>query len=259
MSGQGRRVEIVIPVRNIWWIGVLARVYRGHGLAPIWIVDRGSHWLFRALAWAVCRRRQTVRPTARRAETMLEPVIAGLASDWVVRLDGDEIPSPGLIALIARLEAGEDPGHDYLGITRRWLREGPTGIEVSMNGFFGHQGRDYQYRIWRRAEIEITRDIHTPGIVIRPERVGFAADDCVIWHFNWICYSLAERRAKIASYDAQRQGAGSGFREFYLPEEAPERYSFQPMEGTASAAPIRRIARFRRSAFARLLLWLGPS
>lgn len=264
-GGQGgrRRVEIVIPVRHIWWAGILARHYARRGLEPIWIIDRGSHWLFRLWAALWLRRRVSVRPTAPRAETMLGPVVAGLDCDWVVRLDGDEIPSDGFAALLARLEAGAAPEFETAGClaaARRWLRAEGGRIERSENRLFGRGGEDHQYRIFARAGLEITEAIHTPGFVVPTDRLVFLPPEICIWHVNWICYSAEERRAKIAGYDAQSAGAGSGFRDFYLPEDAaPGTHRWLPCGEAGPAKTAARIARFRAGWLCRLLLRIGPN
>ncbi|MEM1344210.1 MAG: hypothetical protein AAGI34_06465 [Pseudomonadota bacterium] len=258
-GGPGRRVEIVIPVRHIWWIGILVQFYRARGLDPIWIVDASASWAFRLLARRHCPRLALVHPTAPRAETMLAPVIDALDCDWIVRLDGDELPSDALIETIHGL--GHDTQHpDFLGSTRAWLRLKDGRIERAHNTIFGPEGQDWQYRILRRSAVEIATEIHTPGFAIDPTRLGYLPGEACLWHFNWICYARHEREAKIAAYDAQKPGAGSDFRQFYLPEEAPPGvHDWQPIHAPGTERILRRIARHRDAVSSRLAVALaGP-
>ncbi|GMG81946.1 hypothetical protein LNKW23_11590 [Paralimibaculum aggregatum] len=263
-GAERRALEIVIPIRHVWWIGLLARHYAARKLHPLWILDANAHWLFRLWARLRLRRVVTVRASAPRAETMLGPAVSVLDCDWVVRMDGDELPSEALVAALHRLAAGElaEASGDIacLACARRWLRLEDGRVVFSRNRLFGREGEDHQYRVFRRAGLAFTEAIHTPGFEVDTRRLRFLGPETCIWHFNWICYSTAERRAKITAYDAQAPDAGSDFRAFYLPEEAPAgTHDWAPCPEPAVAAMCRRIARFRASPLCRLLLRIGPN
>lgn len=255
-----RRVEVIIPVRNVWWIGILSGYYTAHGVEPVWIVDRTSHPLFLLVARFTCRRRIMVRPKARRAETMLEPVVPRLECDWVVRFDGDELPSERLLERLAEIEAGKEPALDCLALVRHWTRHSSDrGFEYSRCALFGPDGIDFQYRAFRRSTLCIDESIHTPGFRVDKDRTEYCSPDMALWHFNWICYSRTERARKITIYDQQAPNAGSYFRAVYLPEEAAEgTHSWETAIDPVVLAVLLRIARYRKSPWGRILARLGP-
>jgi hypothetical protein len=138
---------------------------------------------------------------------------ARCASEWVLTVDDDEIPSRGLLDALRALTSARDVTHYWL--PRRWLY--PT------------VGRYLDARPWRpdyqprlvlndRRFVSFPAETHVPVAAIGPSRYL----DTPLYHLDTVLNSREVREAKARRYERLHPGkrvAGRPLNEaFYLPE-----------------------------------------
>jgi hypothetical protein len=121
-------------------------------------------------------------------------------TDWILRLDCDEVPSPALIEAACRfVDSGSDA---VMGFERHQLLWRNGKFRTAETDRFQPK-RQMQYRLFNRQSVSFVRDIHTPGI--RVDRSVFAPSDAPLYHMSWIFLSLEDRKRKASRYDAHGQ------------------------------------------------------
>ncbi len=140
--------------------------------------------------------------------------------EWVLRLDGDEVASPGLIAAIPHLVQRRDVLQYH--IPRRWLFP-DAGHWLNELPWFP----DYQNRLVRNdGTLWFEGIAHSGAGAVLPCRYL----EQPIYHLNLLTLGAADRIAKMEIYEARRAGVvapgGGSVNRFYLPERyarmAPE-------------------------------------
>jgi polysaccharide pyruvyl transferase WcaK-like protein len=145
-------------------------------------------------------------------EANLQWLHAECRSDWVMRVDGDEVPSA---ALIERLEAGGwDEGVTHVNVPRRWLWTGADHV-LDHSPWWP----DFQLRLVRRGMAGFPTAVHQPPEVAGPGRYL----EEPIYHLDLLLQDEQARLAKALRYESQRPGlrseAGLGQNVgFYVPE-----------------------------------------
>jgi hypothetical protein len=131
--------------------------------------------------------------------------------DWILRLDGDEVPSPALVEALPELVSATDvvqyctPRRWLFPDEDRWLGEPPWVP-------------DYQIRLVRNdpAVLRFPGLIHTSAEPVLPRRYL----EQPIYHLVLMLTPASEREARITRYDALRTRAAPDVDNaaFYLPE-----------------------------------------
>jgi hypothetical protein len=138
------------------------------------------------------------------------------ASEWILNIDDDEVPSATLLTRLPELLAAEVT---HWWLPRRWL--------VGSVDTFLDQAPwvpDYQLRLYRNdpATLRFLDEFHRPLVVSGP--AGFARDP--LWHLDCVLNSFECRRSKVLAYERSRRGmrvAGLAHNSsFYLPELQPD-------------------------------------
>jgi FkbM family methyltransferase len=141
---------------------------------------------------------------------------ARCSGDWIFRIDGDEVPSAGLLAALPELASRRDVSQ--YRVPRRWL-----------HGDFDHWlsglpwWPDYQIRMVRNdGTLRFPAIQHTAAVPLRPAEYL----ETPIYHGDLLLNSLEQRRAKAHAYRRRRPGltapGGGPINErFYLPEDSP--------------------------------------
>jgi len=122
-------------------------------------------------------------------------------TDWILRLDCDEVAN---LALIRLCEAFVREQRDtVIGFERDQLLLGNDELlYCATNDRFSPQ-RHMQPRLFNRGRVTFDKRIHTPGI--RCDRLFVAPSVARIYHFSWIFSSWADRLAKSGRYDKAGQ------------------------------------------------------
>jgi hypothetical protein len=221
-------IDIVIPSRNaLPWVFAIRRAYRRLGLQPRYFIDERSSRLYRKLAGWLLSETSTLRGTAAHLEPMLPEIVEACASEWILRVDDDEIPSAALVHWLKQSLRVID--RRVVAIPRRALMF--HGEDLFFTDKIPNLGRqDYQFRLFRREGIKFTSQIHTAGIEFAEGDIAYAPDECCLYHFDWIVRDHRERASKLKTYESIRAGTEDFFRPQYLPEELDLiSYSFEPV------------------------------
>ena len=231
--GARRNFRVVVPTRDsAGWIAAFAEVYRTLGVRPIYLYDTRSADGTRAILADIAADVVPVEPKHDRVEAMLAVSRHAVETDWVVRLDDDELPSRALIDwLDSSLPAIEEPS---LAVSRRdaQFSGGRLCFSRLEDYYFHPQDPTYlnpQWRVFRPHDVCFSESIHTAGFD-RPS-LRTVPDWAFFVHFDWILRSFEQRRTKLARYERQSAGAGWKYAHFYLMElHAPGDLRWTPFE-----------------------------
>jgi hypothetical protein len=116
--------------------------------------------------------------------------------DWILSIDGDEVPSRRLVEQLPDLVAAKDvvqyafPRRWLYGTTATWLGELPWWP-------------DFQVRLVRNGPaLAVRGGLHGGVVAVQPGRHV----DAPLYHLDFLVKSEAERRAKARAYEEQRPG-----------------------------------------------------
>jgi len=150
-------------------------------------------------------------------ESALEEALGHCQGEYVLRLDDDERPS---FPLAWWLGGERYRVSDHWKFPRAYMW-GDDAHFLDAAPFWP----DWQTRLSVRAKAGGRTMVHAGS----PFGGGTEAP-VAIEHYKFLVQSLAEREALVAHYDSIQPGAGTRFRSFYIPEEAPS-LSVAPWDG----------------------------
>ena len=145
-------------------------------------------------------------------DSVLPWLHAQCSAAWILSVDEDEVPSPGLLEGLPGLLRGRVT---HWWLPRRWLYGGPDTYLDQPPWI-----PDYQLRLYRNdpTTLRFSDEFHRPVVV--SGQAGFAREP--LWHLDCIVNSFESRRAKVLRYERHRRGmrvAGLAHNSaFYLPE-----------------------------------------
>lgn len=142
-------------------------------------------------------------------------LMAQCTGEWILTVDGDEVPSAGLLAALpAMLDDGAAMQHH---LPRRWLFPTPDRWLAELPWW-----PDYQLRLVRNGPTVAARSgVHGGLIPVLPARHADA--DASLYHLDCVVTTEQQRVAKAETYEAIRPGhqafgGGSLNHTLYLPE-----------------------------------------
>jgi hypothetical protein len=221
---------VVITKNSARWFGVILDAYKDLGIHPFVLLDRSSGDGTEQLLIDRSIEHVTVTPEEPRVESMIRHIPQHVRSEWVFRLDDDELPSRGVLQWMAAHLARV--GKDVVGFQRRWIKLSGGRCEYSRHpliatplGVF-----DTQWRLFRPARVTYRSEIHTPGFHV-PWKSPIALGGGYIAHFTWLTRTKEERRGQVDDYDRQETNAGSRFQDIKVWEDsAGEDHGFRVLE-----------------------------
>lgn len=155
-------------------------------------------------------------------ERNLEHLHSLCSGDWILRLDGDEVPSTALLDVLAG-DAWHQ-GVTHCGITRRWV-SGDGVSWIVRNPWYP----DVQWRLMRNDPglVSYSTLVHEPTWVQGPGRVLAAP----IYHLDLVDNDLSTRRHKTRRYfrtrPELRTHGGLSMGSYYAPELAVTPYRLE--------------------------------
>jgi hypothetical protein len=158
--------------------------------------------------------RYRFRPPVDRPRAWL---MAQCSGEWVLTIDGDEVPSPGLLAALPAML--DDDGAMQHHLPRRWLFPTPDSWLAELPWW-----PDYQLRLVRNGPSMAARSgVHGGMVPTAPAR--HADTDASLYHLDCLLTSEQQRQAKADRYESLRPGhqafgGGSLNYTMYLPERA---------------------------------------
>lgn len=138
-------------------------------------------------------------------------------SDWVLRVDDDELPSAALLASLPALIADRDMTHYWL--PRRWVHPGPDHAIGQ-----GIWERDIQLRLMRNLPglWRFTGELHSN---VRVEGAGRVLDTPLL-HVVLLLSDVDQRRVKADRYEQSHPGitddVGAPINHVFLPEDVAD-------------------------------------
>jgi hypothetical protein len=205
--------------------------YRTLGIQPLYLCDIRSSDGTQDVLEGMGADMIPVKPKLDRVEHILSVTREAVETDWLVRLDDDEIPSAALIGWLDRSVEGINVPIIALSCRYVMLVDGRLCFS-RLEDYYFHPDPTYldpQWRAFRPREVDFIDTIHTPGFKIT--RYETAPLWAFFIHFDWLLRSYTERRAKLKRYERQSRGAGWQLARYYLPElHTPEDMRWTPIE-----------------------------
>lgn len=140
-------------------------------------------------------------------------------TEWVLRLDADEVLTRDLAQLLIEKE------HEILksqlplySLARRWCLF-QNGQLLSLPELPRLQF-DYQSRLYRHTDLKVKNLLHGPGFELPEENLLISPKNCIL-HFDWFLKSFRERKRKLLFYDQLRPGYLRDHFHYYLWELDP--------------------------------------
>ena len=180
-------------------------------------------------------------------EELIEEIAAKTRSDWVLRIDDDELPSKAMIEFVHEItNSDEVDGIDVVSFKRLQCVVSKGGALLASQEISPEDHA--QHRLFRPSRMKFRKDIHTAGYEVWDSRRLFAPNRCFMIHLDWTLHSYAERLAKLDRYDQHTRGAGTRFlagagthfRSLILYEERKTNINSARSTGPSLTAPRRK-------------------
>jgi hypothetical protein len=203
LKNFGSKVTLVIPTCNSErWIGQVLDFYTMLEVPVVVAVDRRSSDRTLTIVASKAKNHLLVESEHPRVESLLPSIVGQIDSDWILRLDDDELPTPALLSFVD--QAVDGPAGFSWGFPRAHFRYQPNGSLLQYSRFLPLgplAGSDVQWRLFPKRQIRFDDSLHTPGIVAAEARQ--ASSEAFIFHFDWVVRTLADRLEKIERYVRQ--------------------------------------------------------
>ena len=215
-NGKQTSVTVIIPTMNsAGHLDITLGYYRRMGVSPVIFVDAKSTDDTFGVASRSCEHVHLTDNPGEWVECMIEHISRSVATEWVLRIDDDELPSRAILEMCgAGLSGVAQPIVSFprrnCGLTR-----------CRQFAFDGRSDEDRQFRLYRVNEVQYSTAIHTPALII--ERSVKMVNPHFLIHFDWAVHSYEERKSKVDRYN--RVGgfmAGDRFRKGILFEDDSE-------------------------------------
>jgi hypothetical protein len=214
--------RVMIPTRDsAAWITIFLDQYKRAGIEPLYVVDARSRDNTLGLLREAGADFVEFSPSGDFVEAgMIEFGSKHAGTEWVLRMDDDELPSSALLNWVR--DVGVNSLNQLWFISRRelFLNEGEFRFSRSLGRYSLPYRPDFlspQGRLHHVDRVKYIRQVHTTGFAI-PQCFSFAPEDAFFIHCNCLLRSPAERLAKIRNYEAIRPLSTWGVADEYLPE-----------------------------------------
>jgi hypothetical protein len=138
-------------------------------------------------------------------ENGYEQFVAASPTDWILRLDCDEVPSRELIEFCR--DYVDSGNTDIAGFDRHQvIWRGNSLLTATTERFLPSQAR--QWRLFNRHYVSFDRRIHTPGIVLH-DHIS-APPHAAMYHLSWFFLDWNERLEKAVRYNLGQATAING-------------------------------------------------
>ena len=216
------RIAVVIPtVNSARWLGHVIDYYRNIDLKVIFAVDTRTSDGTTSLLSAKGSKFVMVRGQHPRVESLIGEIVAKVDAEWILRIDDDELPSPGMLRWADKVIGAATP--TTWGFPRVYCRYDVRKRELEYSQFLPIgplAGRDRQWRLFRRNEVELSDRLHTPGFVAHKKRP--APDLAILFHFDWVVRSRLMRAQKVKTYEEQDAELARSLAHLSLYETVPK-------------------------------------
>lgn len=242
----GADVAVVVPtIDSEPWIQSVIDFYARIGLRPLYAVDSHTRDATRTLLEQAGQTWVEVSGDAPRVEALMLDVVKRIDAPWILRLDDDELPSPGLLKFCEEAINGSAPVWGFPRVTVRW---DPSRAVLEYSRFLSigrHADMDRQWRLFRPDSVVLHSRVHTAGLDTTSKAP--APDEAFVVHFDWVLRTESQRREKLQRYAAQVDPSTLEPPVMLLPEAIPEEWHlFQPLMLPQFVEFARRVYQSRR-------------
>ena len=229
----GSEVTLVVPtVNSETWLEHVADFYAELGIPVLFAVDARNSDGTRGLLADRGAQFIEVSGEQPRIESLIPDILAKVPTKWVLRIDDDELPTPGLLNFVD--QAVQNSPEFVWAFPVVPLRYHPGERQLQYSQFlsfyaFANGRLGPQARLFARDGIERLEDLlHTSGFVATSQRVAPA--EALVLHFDWVLRSRVERLDKLRSYEAQDLVRARTAPHYTLCEMVPESWHmFAPL------------------------------
>lgn len=223
------KIRVVVPtIDSARHIDIVLTYYRSIGVPVTVFVDRKTRDDTAAIARRHADDVVLFDNPSQRVGAMLEGMSRHFGTEWVLRIDDDELPSVAMMEFVASVLSARRC--DVVGFGRyQCLFDHDGGIHHdATHGFEAHR----QWRLYRPARVRFHGRGHTAGFDFKAHRGLAAPPPAFMIHLDWIVHSPAERLQKLRRYDADTPGHGMAHKAYYLGDAAPDlRERLKPLPG----------------------------
>lgn len=214
--------RLFIPTRDsARWIGNVIDFYSSRGLSPFIVIDKRTQDNTREIVASKGIEYKEFCPRSDYPEAgMLEFAAQNANSDWILRLDDDELPSQFLLDFVSSV--GIKSKNQCYYIERREL-SWDNGRVVYSRSPGKYPLPDYpQYlqpmaRLFHVDRVEYLEEVHTTGLQ-NLKLYGFAPPQAFIVHLNCLVHDFNMRLNKILAYEEIKPNVAWALADEYLPE-----------------------------------------
>lgn len=213
---------IIITTRDsARWLGFVLDWYQQHKLEPLFIVDARTKDGTRNLIHQYGFNFKEFLPRGDYPEAgMLEFGAEQSETDWILRLDDDELPNQSLLDWVG--EIGIKSKNQCWYISRRELFSKNNKIFYSRSlgkyPLAEHPSVLHPVaRLYNRKRVKFIEEIHTTGLQDL-YLYNFAPEENFIIHFNCLVHSLKDRLKKLEFFESLNPEFSWSLSDEYLPE-----------------------------------------
>jgi hypothetical protein len=214
--------KIIITTRDsARWLGYVLDWYQQHNLKPLFIVDSRTQDATRDLIEQYGFNYKEFLPRGDYPEAgMLEYGANQSDTDWILRLDDDELPNQSLIDWVK--DVGVKSKNQCWYISRRELFFNKEKILYSRSigkyPLAEHPDKLHPLaRLYHRKRVNFLEEIHTIGLK-DIFLYNFAPEENFIIHFNCLIHSMENRLRKLEFFEKLNPEFSWSLSDEYLPE-----------------------------------------
>jgi len=212
---RSKRVSIMIPTINSEpYIGLILRYYYDLRVNIHVLVDSKTN----DKTFEIAQNYASVEIMENKTgviEDSLEEISKKMGTDWVLRIDDDELPSKAMLDFVYEVIHQEEI--EVVGFRRYQCAVSKPGFVLFSQEYDSDKQR--QWRLYRPLKVDFIKKIHSPGFRRNSQRSLKAPDDAFMIHLDWAIHSYAERLLKLERYERRTPGSGNNWRPYYLYEE----------------------------------------
>lgn len=211
-----QKLRIIIPTMNAEdYIDIVLDYYAEIGIPVTVFIDSKSEDSTKSKVDARHVDTMVLNNPSPVVEAMIKELSVRSETEWVLRIDDDELPSKAMLAYVQQMLS--DKATDSVGFPRLQCVVSET---AKLKASKRHSPTAHtQWRLYRPAKVPFTTEIHTPGFIPDAKSSVVAPIEATMIHLDWSLHSYESRQAKVKRYDAHSDGLGSAWMHFYLWED----------------------------------------
>lgn len=214
-----QRLRIIIPTMNAEnYIDIILDFYEEIGLPVTVFVDSKSEDTTKTKVEARGVETLVLNNPSTIVEGMIQELSIRSGTEWVLRMDDDELPSKAMLTHIQKVLSNKTI--NSVGFPRLQCT---VTDEAKLKASKLHPSTAHiQWRLYRPKMVPYTTEIHTPGFIPDGKTSAVAPIEATMIHLDWSFHSYENRWAKVKRYDAHSDGLGSTWKNYYLWEDDKE-------------------------------------